>query len=51
VDGHSARSHPSQLAWGQFYGKFSGIMDNGAQASAAICSPSNDAQEWSSTPE
>jgi prepilin-type N-terminal cleavage/methylation domain-containing protein/prepilin-type processing-associated H-X9-DG protein len=51
VDGHSARSRPSQLTWGQFYGKFSGIMDNGAQASAAICIPSFDGQEWSATPE
>jgi prepilin-type N-terminal cleavage/methylation domain-containing protein/prepilin-type processing-associated H-X9-DG protein len=51
VDGHSARSHPSQLTWGQFYGKFSGFMDNGAQAGAAICLPSFDGQEWSSTPE
>jgi len=51
VDGHSARSLPSQLTWGQFYGKFSGVMDNGFPAGAAICSPSFDSQEWNNTPE
>jgi len=51
VDGHSARSLPSQLTWGQFYGKFSGTMDNGFQAGVAISIPSFDSQEWSQTPE
>ena len=51
VDGHSAPSLPSQLIWGQFYGKFSGIMDNGAQAGAAICTPVFDSKEWSTIPE
>ena len=51
VDGHAARSRPSQLTWGQFYGKFSGVTDNGYQTTAAICSPSFDSQEWSKTPE
>ncbi len=51
VDGHSARSLPSQLTWGQLYGKFSGVMDNGYQAGTAICTPSFDSQEWSNKPE
>jgi prepilin-type processing-associated H-X9-DG protein len=51
VDGHSARSLPSQLTWGQFFGKFSGTMDNGFQAGVAISIPSFDSQEWSQTPE
>jgi prepilin-type N-terminal cleavage/methylation domain-containing protein/prepilin-type processing-associated H-X9-DG protein len=51
VDGHSARSRPSQLTWAQFYGKFSGTMDNGAPAGNAICSPADDGKEWSGTPE
>ncbi|MDB6018812.1 MAG: hypothetical protein JWR19_3301 [Pedosphaera sp.] len=51
VDGHSAFSRPSQLTWGQFYGKFSGAMDNGASATSAICNPSFDGKEWSPTPE
>jgi len=56
VDGHSARSKPSQLTWGQFYGKFSGTMDNngngnGFQANSGICNATDDATEWSRTPE
>jgi prepilin-type N-terminal cleavage/methylation domain-containing protein/prepilin-type processing-associated H-X9-DG protein len=51
VDGHAARSRPSQLTWGQFYGKFSGFMDNGFLATGTICNSSNDGKEWSSTPE
>ncbi len=51
VDGHSAPSLPSKLTWGQFYGKFSGIMDNGYQATAALCLPIFDGREWSSQPE
>jgi len=51
VDGHSSPSRPSRLTWGQFYGKFSGTMDNGAAATAAICSPADDGKEWSSNPE
>ena len=51
VDGHAAPSLPSSLTWGQFYGKFTGIMDNGYQATAAIGPPALDGKEWSSTPE
>ncbi len=51
VDGHSAPSLPSRLTWGQFYGKFSGTMDNGYQATAAVGSPALDGKEWSSQPE
>lgn len=51
VDGHAAPSLPSQLTWGQFYGKFSGTMDNGYQAGAAISPPSMDSQQWSTAPE
>jgi prepilin-type N-terminal cleavage/methylation domain-containing protein/prepilin-type processing-associated H-X9-DG protein len=51
VDGHSDRSRPSRLTWGQFYGKFSGVMDNGAPAGLAICTPADDSKEWNSTPE
>ena len=51
VDGHSARSLASRLTWGQFYGKFSGVMDNGYQAGTAICPSSFDSQEWNKTPQ
>src|SRR6266404_2962365 len=51
VDGHSAPSLPSKLTWGQFYGKFSGTMDNGYQATATVSSPALDGREWSSQPE
>jgi prepilin-type processing-associated H-X9-DG protein len=51
VDGHAAPSLPSRLTWGQFYGKFTGAMDNGYLATAAICPAVFDGQEWSSTPE
>lgn len=51
VDTHAAPSLPSRLTWGQFYGIFSGIMDNGATASTPICSPQYDSQEWSTKPE
>lgn len=51
VDGHAAPSLPSGLTWGQFYGKFTGVMDNGYLATAAICPPLFDGQEWSIQPE
>jgi prepilin-type processing-associated H-X9-DG protein len=51
VDGHSASSLPSALTWGQFYGKFTGIMDNGYAATATISFPALDGREWSSQPE
>jgi prepilin-type N-terminal cleavage/methylation domain-containing protein/prepilin-type processing-associated H-X9-DG protein len=51
VDGHSARTLPSLLVWGQFYGIFSGAMANGYQANQAICLPAFDSVQWSSTPE
>jgi prepilin-type N-terminal cleavage/methylation domain-containing protein/prepilin-type processing-associated H-X9-DG protein len=51
VDGHSARTLPSMLSWGQFYGKFSGTMDNGFQANMAICTPVFNSRQWSSAPE
>jgi len=51
VDGHSGSSLPSKLTWGQFYGKFTGVMDNGYAATATISSPALDGVEWSSTPE
>jgi prepilin-type N-terminal cleavage/methylation domain-containing protein/prepilin-type processing-associated H-X9-DG protein len=51
VDGHSAPSLPSQLTWGQFYGKFSGIMDNGYPATSTVSYPSLDPVQWSIQPE
>jgi len=51
VDGHSASSLPSKLTWGQFYGKFTGVMDNGYPATASISFPALDGVEWSSQPE
>ena len=51
VDGHAAPSRPSQLTWGQFYGKFSGSMDNGFLAGAPLCPSSMDSQEWSNAQE
>jgi prepilin-type processing-associated H-X9-DG protein len=51
VDGHAAPSLPSMLAWGEFYGIFSGFMDNGYAATAPICTSQFDGQEWSTKPE
>jgi prepilin-type N-terminal cleavage/methylation domain-containing protein/prepilin-type processing-associated H-X9-DG protein len=51
VDGHSARTLPSMLTWGQFYGVFSGTMANGQQAGTAICAPALNNVQWSQTPE
>ena len=51
ADGHSAPSLPSALTWGQFYGKFSGTMDNGYAATAAISTPLFDGVQWSTQPE
>jgi prepilin-type N-terminal cleavage/methylation domain-containing protein/prepilin-type processing-associated H-X9-DG protein len=51
ADGHAAPSLPSRLSWGQFYGQFAGIMDNGYQATAALGPPALDGTEWSSQPE
>ena len=51
VDGHSASSLPSKLTWGQFYGKFTGAMDNGYPATASISFPALDGAEWSSQTE
>jgi prepilin-type processing-associated H-X9-DG protein len=46
VDGHSAPSLASQLMWGQFYGIFTGVMANGFEASAPICTPQDDTIVW-----
>src|SRR6266550_4330978 len=46
VDGHSASSLPSKLTWGQFYGKFTGAVDNGYPATASISPPALDGVEW-----
>ena len=51
VDGHSARALPSMLTWGQFYGIFSGTMNNGFQANVAICAPVFNGIQWSLKPE
>jgi hypothetical protein len=51
VDGHSARTLPSMLTWGQFYGIFSGTMNNGFQANVAICAPVFNGIQWSLKPE
>lgn len=51
VDCHAAPSLPSRLSWGQFYGKFSGVVDNGLPATLGICPASQDGVEWSSKPE
>jgi len=51
VDGHSGPSLPSKLTWGQFYGKFTGAMDNGYQATATVSFPALDGVEWSRQPE
>jgi prepilin-type processing-associated H-X9-DG protein len=50
-DGHAAPSLPSALYWGQFYGKFSGVMDNGYAATAPLCNPLFDNQSWSNQEE
>jgi prepilin-type N-terminal cleavage/methylation domain-containing protein/prepilin-type processing-associated H-X9-DG protein len=51
VDTHAEPSLPSRLTWGQFFGKFSGVTDNGAAYYQAICPPSVDGVEWSHDPE
>ena len=51
ADGHSAPSLPSALTWGQFYGIFSGTMDNGYAANVAISTPAFDSKQWSSQSE
>lgn len=50
VDGHAAPSLPSQLTWGQFYGN-SDPTKSATFLASAICSPSLDGREWSSSPE
>jgi prepilin-type N-terminal cleavage/methylation domain-containing protein/prepilin-type processing-associated H-X9-DG protein len=53
VDGHAARSLPSRLTWGQFYGIFniSIVLPNSARPNSPISKPAYDAIEWSSKPE
>jgi prepilin-type N-terminal cleavage/methylation domain-containing protein/prepilin-type processing-associated H-X9-DG protein len=51
VDGHSAPSLASHLAWGQFFGIFNGKLPNGFDANAPLCTPADDSIEWSSAPE
>ena len=50
VDGHSARSRPSQLNWRQFWGQSNPTL-TAAYLASAICNPSFDAKEWDPTPE
>jgi len=50
VDGHSARSRPSQLTWRQFWGN-SDPTKSAAYLASAICNSSKDGAEWSSVPE
>jgi prepilin-type N-terminal cleavage/methylation domain-containing protein/prepilin-type processing-associated H-X9-DG protein len=53
VDGHAARSLPSKLNWGQFYGIFDNMvmLPNNARPNQPISKPAYDAAEWSSKPE
>jgi len=51
VDGHSEPSLASRLAWGQFYGIFNGMLPNGFQANAPLCTPADDAIVWNNAPE
>ena len=53
VDGHAARSLPSRLTWGQFYGIFDNMvmLPNNARPNNPISKPAYDAAEWSSKPE
>jgi prepilin-type N-terminal cleavage/methylation domain-containing protein/prepilin-type processing-associated H-X9-DG protein len=57
VDGHAAATKPSDLTFGQFYGKFNptdycpSASSGGHNAGDPISSPAYDAAEWSSAPE
>jgi prepilin-type N-terminal cleavage/methylation domain-containing protein/prepilin-type processing-associated H-X9-DG protein len=50
VDGHSARSRPSQLTWRQFWGESKPAL-TAAYLASPICSPLFDSKEWDPTPE
>jgi prepilin-type N-terminal cleavage/methylation domain-containing protein/prepilin-type processing-associated H-X9-DG protein len=51
VDGHSAPSLASRLAWGQVYGIFTGLLPNRFQADAPLCTRADDAIVWNNAPE